>query len=57
MCEHCDGRLHPNQLISVYKGCGIVRMMVLNKSRQEAFYIDNYINYCPMCGRRLQEDK
>jgi len=55
MCEYCDGVLHPHQVISVYKGCGLVRMIVLHEARQEVVYIDNLINFCPMCGRNLKE--
>ena len=52
-CKCCDGVLHPSQVVSVYAGCGLVRMIVLNEARQEIIYLDNVINYCPMCGRKL----
>lgn len=58
MCVHCDGLLHPDMKVSVCrainsKGQKVNRLCIYNESRREVIYIDNEINYCPVCGRKL----
>ena len=62
MCKHCDGLLHPDMVVSacvaINSKCQkINRLCIFNESRHEVLYIDNEINFCPVCGRNLAEAK
>lgn len=54
-CKCCDGALHPEELISVNKNYyGDYVLYVVNKDRNELLVIGKKINFCPMCGRKLE---
>lgn len=58
-CDYCDMKINSKILLS---GSGSVRLLIMKQAGVE-YYDDGYgwqdetmeINYCPMCGRKLEE--
>lgn len=61
MCRYCK---KPNKTIvthllgvSAFVGTGLLWLRFYDRKRNETFINTAPINYCPMCGRKLAEEK
>ena len=61
MCEFCE---KPNKTIvthmsgvSAFVGAGRLWLRFYDEDSDKTFLNAEAINYCPMCGRKLTEDK
>lgn len=68
MCEYCEyHKKKKSKILTSCNFCGSAKMQILGKymdiwGDEKKFYLFKkiyhpsfYINYCPMCGKRLEE--
>lgn len=57
MCKHCDGESPENNIWKdVVSGDWYIEFPVDTDNEEDwlVTYLEEYINYCPYCGRKLE---